>query len=149
MGDVPFPWLGFSDNHPDLSHEGDSNGEAIGKLTAINEWYAQRFAELLDELDAIPEGEGEPVLDHTLVVWVNELGRGNSHTLRDIPFVLAGNVPEAEGLAQDRMGRHLRFEGERTHNNLWTTLGQSFGLDVPRWGDPASSNGPLSQLLVG
>lgn len=149
VGNVPFPWLGFSDNHHDLSHEGDSNGEAIGKITAINEWYANRFAELLDKLDAIPEGEGETVLDHTLVVWVNELGRGNSHTLRNIPFVLAGNVPDADGLAQYRMGRHVRFEGDRTHNDLWTTLAQSFGLDVPRWGDPAFSNGPLSQLLVG
>jgi Protein of unknown function (DUF1552) len=148
VGNIPFPWLGFSDLHHDLSHEGDSNGDAIGKIIAINEWYSQQFAYLLDQLDAIPEGDGESVLDHTLVVWVNELGRGNSHSLRNIPFVLAGNVPGAMGAPDFRMGRHVRFDGERTHNDLWTTVAQSFGLDVDRWGDLRYSNGPLAGLRV-
>ena len=31
------------------------------------------------------------LLDNTLIVWTNELGKGNSHTLDNIPFVLVGN----------------------------------------------------------
>ena len=147
VGNIPFRWLGFDTLHHDLSHEGDSNADAIGKIIAINEWYSERFADLLDKLDAIPEGEGESVLDHTLVVWVNELGRGNSHTLRDIPFVLAGNVPDAMGLGQYRMGRFLDHDGNRTHNDLWTTVAQSFGLPMTRFGDPAYSGGPLEGLV--
>jgi len=30
------------------------------------------------------------MLDHTTIVWTNELGEGNSHTLNNIPFVLVG-----------------------------------------------------------
>ncbi len=30
------------------------------------------------------------MLDHTTIVWTNELGKGNSHTLDNIPFVLIG-----------------------------------------------------------
>lgn len=149
VGNVPFPWLGFPDLHHDLSHEGDSNADAIGKIIAINEWYAQQYAYLLDQLAAIPEGDGGSVLDHTLVVWVNELGRGNSHSLRDIPFVLAGNVPGEMGAPDWRMGRHVRYDGDQTHNDLWTTVAQSFGLPVDRWGDLRYSNGPLAGLRVG
>lgn len=148
VGNIPFPWLGFGDLHHDLSHLGDSDGAGIEKIVQINVWYAQQFAALLTALDSVPEGEGETMLDHTLVVWVNELGRGNSHSLRDIPFVLAGNVRDPMGMPQLTMGRHVAFDGDQTHNDLWTSVAQMFGLDVDRWGDPRYSAGPLPGLRV-
>ena len=45
---------------------------------------AKRLAETPE-----PDGDGT-LLDNTLIVWTNELGKGNSHTLDDIPFVLVG-----------------------------------------------------------
>jgi hypothetical protein len=146
VGNIRFDAIGISDRHHDLSHEGDSNLEAIDKIVRINLFYAERFAHLLDRLASVPEGEaGETMLDHTLVVWVNELGRGNSHTLNDIPFVLAGNVPDGSGLPTFRTGRSLRFE-ERTHNDLWTRIAQAFGVEIERFGDPRYSGGPLADL---
>ncbi|MBN8613301.1 MAG: DUF1552 domain-containing protein [Deltaproteobacteria bacterium] len=146
VGNIRFDAIGLTDRHHDLSHEGDSNAEAIDKIVRINVFYAERFAHLLDRLSSVPEGdEGQTMLDHTLVVWVNELGRGNSHTLNDIPFVLAGNVPDEMGRPTFRTGRVLRFE-ERTHNDLWTRLAQAFGASVERFGDPRHSGGPLEGL---
>src|SRR5690606_29994710 len=84
-----FPWLDINDGHHDLSHEGDSNGAAQNKLIQINAWYAEQFAYFVDRLAQIPEGDGT-MLDNTIIVWANELGKGNSHTHTKIPFVMAG-----------------------------------------------------------
>ncbi|MFN9813750.1 MAG: DUF1552 domain-containing protein [Deltaproteobacteria bacterium] len=146
VGNIRFDAIGIPDRHHDLSHEGDSNAEAIDKIVRINTFYAERFAHLLERLSSIPEGSaGGTMLDHTLVVWVNELGRGNSHSLDDIPFVLAGNVPDAMGAPTFRTGRFLQF-AERTHNDLWTRLAQAFGVEIERFGDPRHSGGPLEGL---
>jgi hypothetical protein len=87
------------------------------------------------------------MLDHTLVVWGNELGRGNSHSLHDIPFVLAGNVQRPDGTPYFRTGRHVHFDTEQPHNDLWTTVCQAFGMDVSSFGDPRYSSGPITRLL--
>ena len=61
------------------------------KLTSINKWYCEQLAYLAKRLAETPEpGGGGSLLDNTLIVWTNELGKGNSHTLDNIPFVLVG-----------------------------------------------------------
>ena len=47
-------------------------------------YLAKRLAETPE-----PGGSGS-LLDNTLIVWTNELGKGNSHTLNNIPFVMVG-----------------------------------------------------------
>ena len=75
------------------------------KLTKINKWYCEQLAYLAKRLAETPEpGGGGSLLDNTLIVWTNELGKGNSHTLDNIPFVLVGN-----GL-DFKMGRSLKFK---------------------------------------
>lgn len=135
VGQSSFPWLGFNDRHHDLSHEGDSNGEAVEKIIRINEWYAEQFAELLRQLDSIPEGDGT-LLDNTLVVWGNELGKGNSHTRNNIPWVLAGG-----GAGAIEMGRYLSFDGA-SHCDLLTSICHAFGVEES-FGDSRFANGPL------
>lgn len=146
VGNIDFSFAGISARHHDLSHEGDSNTVAIEQLVQINTLYARKFAALLDRLASIPEGDGETMLDHTLVVWVNELGRGNSHSLTDIPFVLAGNVKNPDGTPHFRTGRHVHYDGDQPHNDLWTSVCQAFGMPLTGFGDPRFSNGPLARL---
>ncbi len=86
---VHMDWLGVDVSHHELSHKGNSDADAIDKITKINTWYAEQFAYLLNKLSQIPEGEGT-LLDNTVVLWCNELGRGNSHTRKKIPWVMAG-----------------------------------------------------------
>ena len=135
VGQMSFPHLGFTDRHHDLSHEGDSNGAAQEKIIQINTWYAEQFASLLARLESIPEGD-DTLLDNTLVVWGNELGKGNSHTRRNMPFLLAGGGGGFE------MGRHLRFDGA-SHNDLLTSIVQAFGVETDCFGDRRFCSGPL------
>ncbi|HEV3260316.1 MAG TPA: hypothetical protein VG013_25905, partial [Gemmataceae bacterium] len=70
----------------------------------------------------------------------NELGKGNSHTLDNIPFVLVGN-----GL-DFRMGRAVKCAGV-PHNRLLLSLAHGFGHRIEKFGHPDfCAGGVLSEL---
>ncbi len=141
VGQPRMKWLGIEEGHHELSHEPDSNAEAVDKLTRINKWYCEQVAYLAKRLAETPEPGGEgSLLDNTLIVWTNELGKGNSHTLDNIPFVLVGN-----GL-NFRMGRSLRYKNT-PHNRLLLSLAHGFGHYIERFGNPDfCGEGPLTDL---
>src|SRR5205823_3641526 len=75
-----------------------------------------------------PGGPGS-LLDNTLIVWTNELGKGNSHTLDNIPFVLVG------GGLDFQMGRSLKYP-RVPHNRLLLALAHGFGHRFKTFGNP-------------
>lgn len=138
VGNARMTWLGISEGHHALSHDPDLNTESKEKLTQINVWFAEQLARLAKKLDAIPEpGFAGSMLDHTTIIWTNELGKGNSHTLNDIPFVVLGG-----GLGF-RTGRALEFD-KQPHNRLWMSCAHAVGHRVDHFGNPdLSADGPL------
>lgn len=141
VGQARMNWLGIKDGHHTLSHESDKNTEAVENLTKINEWFAGELAYLTQRLADTPEPGGDgSMLDNTLVVWLNELGKGNNHTLKDIPFVLIGG--KAHGI---KSGRALHLGGV-PHNRLWLTLAQSMGHEITRFGTAQHCEGGALSL---
>jgi hypothetical protein len=139
VGQAKMHWLDVDEGHHELSHEPDSNATAQDKLTKINRWFCEQLAYLCQRLAETPE-PGQPgcLLDNTLIVWTNELGKGNSHTLDDIPFVLVGN-----GL-DFAMGQSLKM-GQVPHNRLLLSIAQGFGHPLAKFGNPDfCGDGPLS-----
>lgn len=121
VGEARMRWLGVEEGHHSLSHEPDNNEAAYEKLKRINTWFAGELAYLAGRLAETPEPNGEgSMLDHTQIVWVNELGKGNSHTLSDIPFLLIG------GGAGFKTNRALDLGGV-PHNRLWLALAHAMG----------------------
>jgi hypothetical protein len=121
VGNAQMRWVGVEEGHHTLSHEPDSNQDAHAKLLKINQWFAGELAYLLQKLRDTPEPSGSgSMLDHTLVVWTNELGKGNSHTLDNVPLVLVG------GGAGFRMGRSLQLD-KVPHNRLWLSVAHGMG----------------------
>ncbi len=146
------PWIGITDNiHDDIAHMIDASDATARaairlKLAKVQAWYAEQVAYLMDKLAAIPEGDGT-VLDHTLILWGNELGNPSSHSNLGVPTVLAGG---ANGLFH--MGRYLKLRGPTTsaskavpHNQLLVAIANAFGLSVNTFGHPAYS-GALPNL---
>lgn len=134
-----YSWLGFDDRHHDLSHEGDNNDAAMDKLVQINQWIAGQFGYLIGKMKEIPEGDGT-MLDHSVVVWVNSLGKGNSHTRNDVPIVMAGGLHDSW-----QTNRYLDFD-DQPHNDLLISLARGMEVDIDTFGDPDFASGPLPGL---
>jgi hypothetical protein len=123
VGQAQMRWLGIQEGHHSLSHEPDNNQDSYGKLKKINTWFAGELAYLAKRLSETPEPSGDgSMLDHTLIVWTNELGKGNSHTLDNIPCVIIGGAPGV------KTGRSLKLE-KVPHNRLWLALAHTMGHD--------------------
>lgn len=141
VGQAKMRWIGVDEGHHELSHEPDNNTKAQEHLTKINRWFAEQLAFLAQRLADTPEPGGPgSLLDNTLIVWTNELGKGNSHTLDNIPWVLVGN-----GL-DFKMGQAHKFP-RVPHNRLLLSLAHGFGHRITTFGNPNFCGaGPLSAL---
>ncbi len=142
VGQPRMRWLDIEEGHHSLSHEPDSNEEAYEKLININTWYCEQVAYLAKRLDEIPEPGGEgSLLDNTTIVWTNELGKGNSHTRNNIPFVMVG------GGFGWKMGQAIDF-GRVPHNRLLLSMLESMGCPEETFGNPDFCGaGPLTGLV--
>ena len=134
-----FNWDGMSHdyNHHKLSHGTTEDGDCTncdvpgyeGMLTDIDYWYAGEFNYLLERLDAYDEGSGT-VLDHSAVVYMNELGDGKGHTYTDLPYIIAGS---SGGYL--KTGEYINLGNpsntnsiDAPHNKLLTTLANAAGV---------------------
>src|SRR5262249_19024439 len=68
----PYPFVGVSDGHHDLSHH-QNDPKKLAKIREINLFHVKQFAYLLGQLKAIPEGDGT-LLDNCMLSY----GSGNS-----------------------------------------------------------------------
>lgn len=139
VGQARMRWIGINEGQHDLSHKPDEDKDAVDKLTRINQWYCSQLAYLAKRLADTPEpGGGGSLLDNTTIVWTNELGKGNSHTLDNIPFVVVG------GGLEFKTGRSLKFQ-RVPHNRLLLALAHGFGHRITKFGNPDfCGDGPLS-----
>lgn len=130
VGQARMNWLDVKEGHHALSHEPDKNESARDKLIRINTWFAGELAYLAKQFADTPEpgGVGGSMLDNTLIVWTNELGKGNNHTLNNIPFLLLGG--ENCGVKQ---GRAIDL-GNTPHNRLLMSLAHAMGHELEDFG---------------
>lgn len=141
VGQARMRWLKINEGHHELSHKEDKDKESQDMLVKINRWYCEQLAYLAKRLAETPEPGGPgSLLDNTLLVWTNELGKGNSHTLDNIPWVLVGNGLDFQ------MGRSLRFP-KVPHNRLLLSFAHGFGHRIKTFGNPNfCGDGPLTYL---
>ena len=141
VGMARMKWLGVTEGHHELSHEPDKNTAAQEKLTKINKWFCEQLAYMAKRLAETPEPGGKgSLLDNTVIVWTNELGQGNSHTMNNIPFVMVG------GGLDFKAGRSLKYK-QVAHNRLLLSLAHGFGHKLPKFGNPNyCGDGPLGDL---
>ncbi len=130
VGNARMPFINVNDGHHAMSHEPDDNQAAKNKLTKVNAWYAEQFLYLVQQLKATPDpAGGGSLLDNTYVIWGNELGKGNSHTRNNIPFVSAGS---AQGYF--KTGRFMSYNNFN-HSRLLASIGNAYGGNLNGFGD--------------
>lgn len=146
-GNVVHHHLGHTDEHHYFSHEHDGLSQSTARtaLTDIDEYYAQKIAGFITQLENTPEVDGSTLFDHTLVIWCHEQSTG-AHLRRDMPYVLAcGSQVGIE------MGRVIHAGGDYDHrpwsvNDLWISVANRMGVGITSFGDPSHVNGPLPFL---
>ena len=124
----PYPFIGVSEGHHDLSHHGN-DGKKKAKIAQINVFHVQQLAYLLERLAATKEGSGN-LLDHCMVVYGSGNSDGNAHNHDDLPIIVAG-----KGCGTLKPGRHLKFPKETPLNNLWLSLLDRMDIKVAQLGD--------------
>jgi hypothetical protein len=131
----PYPFLGISDGHHDLSHH-QGKEEKLSKIAQINRFHATQFAYFLEKLRSLREGDGT-VLDNCMIVYGSGISDGNRHNHDDLPVLLAGG-----GRGTLQPGRHLTVPPVPM-TNLYLSLLDRAGAPVERLGD---STGQLAGL---
>lgn len=140
VGGETHKWIGITDkDHHSLSHDGDGDAASQEKLIKINTWYAEQFAYLLQQMKLVKEGAGT-MLDNTVILWGNELGKGNSHSRDKVPYVMAGSAG-----GYFKTGRFLKYNND-SHSNLLVSIANAMGVPINSFGNPKYCTGPLRLL---
>jgi len=127
--------LGIPDGHHALSHHANIP-EKIDKLVKINAYHMQLFADYLEKMASIPDGESN-LLDNTYVVRGACIGESNEHDHMDLPIILAGGGLEGN--------RHIAAKKHTPMCNLLLSVLQQMNVPVDSFGD---STGPLDGLIA-
>ncbi len=133
-----FHELNFTKSHHGLTHS-QGREDVKQTLVQVDRFYMELFAEVLEQLDAIQEGEGT-LLDHSMITLGSGLGDGKDHTMDELPIVVAGS---ANG--RIKTGRVLNCPGKTPLANLWLSQAQLMGTGMKQFAD---STGPLQGLLA-
>ena len=133
-----FHELNFTKSHHGLTHS--QGREDVKKdLAKVDRFYVELFAEVLEQLDAVKEGEGT-LLDHSMITLGSGLGDGKDHTMDELPIIVAGS---ANG--RIKTGRILNCPEKTPLANLWLSQAQLMGTGMEQFAD---STGPLKGLLA-
>jgi hypothetical protein len=131
------PIPGVNLGHHDLSHHGKDPGK-LAQLKIVEIETMKTVRDLLAKLKQTQEAEGN-LLDHTTVFLGSNLGNASSHSVKNLPVLLAGG-----GF---RHGSHLLFDPQNPPPlcNLYVSMLQRLGIEADSFG---TSAGTLTGLDV-
>jgi hypothetical protein len=150
-GFAKFTWDGMAHeyDHHGLSHRNGSAdvggtcvANVIEQLHQIDTWYTGRFTKLVNQINAIPEGDGTTMLDHSGVMWLPELADGNAHNNNNLPIVIAGSMG---GYLKTGQAINLDTKTLGTGNSEASCTD---GTDVGFGTGSQGGNVPINQLYV-
>jgi len=131
----PYPFLGISEGHHDLSHH-QRREEKLAKIAKINHFHVTQFAYFIEQLRSLREGNGT-VLDNCMIVYGSGISDGDRHNHDDLPVLLAGG-----GRGTLAPGRHITVPTVPM-TNLYLSLLDRMGAPTERLGD---SSGKLAGI---
>jgi Protein of unknown function (DUF1552) len=128
---------GVKENHHSSSHHGKQPAK-IDSYKIITRWHVEQFAYLLTRLQSIREGE-RTLLDNSMILCGSSLSDGDRHDPNNLPILLGG-----KGGGRLKTGQHLSSPRNTPLCNLYVTMLDCMGIQVPRFGD---STEPLRGLF--
>ncbi|WP_179137306.1 DUF1552 domain-containing protein [Candidatus Entotheonella palauensis] len=134
-------WTGSSQRHHDASHYGHAGSATAANFILLQRWYMDQLRYFIDQLSSRPDGDGT-LLDNTLILVFSELGDGNLHNHKNMPFILAGG---AGGTLST--GRYLHYGGD-AHTKLLVSIANAMDVNISTFGYSGHGTGGLNNLLT-
>ena len=128
--------VGVPDSFHPVSHHSNDR-ERIRRLSVIQKYHMERFAEFIQKLAKSPDGDGS-ILDHSLFLYGSNMGNSNAHDNYPLPEVLVGG---ANG--KHVGGKNLVLPEKTPLANLHLTMLEKLGIPQPSFGN---STGLLSEV---
>jgi hypothetical protein len=113
--------------HP-ASHHGERE-DRILDFKKINDYHVSMVPYFLEKLRNTPDGESN-LLDNTLIIFGSPMGNSNVHNHKRCPLFLAGHAG-----GQLKGGLHIKAADGTPMANVFLTLLQGLGVDMPSFGD--------------
>ena len=113
----------------------------IDAALTLMRWYLAQVAELVEQLDRIPEGGGS-VLDNTLVVFVSDSLR--THNGSDAPAIVVGG---GASTLRRREYVSLGSDGNKRMIDVLATIVSALGMNIDGIGPPDEPARILPELL--
>lgn len=120
--------IGISDAFHPLSHHANKR-ESLEKLVRIQTYHMQRFAEFIEKLDAIEDGDGS-LLDHSMFLYGSNMSNSDRHNNYPLPNILVGG-----GAGRLNGGRHIELPEYTTLSNLLLTILNKAGVESDSFAD--------------
>jgi hypothetical protein len=131
-----YPQIGIADAFHPLSHH-NNNPAAMERLSHIQRYHSDVFAEFLAKMAVMPDGENT-VLDNAVFLYGGNMSNSNAHDHFPLPITVLG-----KGAGTIKGGQHLRYPDRTPLANLHVALMRRVGIDVSDFGD---STGELSEI---
>lgn len=120
--------IGVSDAFHPLSHHAN-NLERLHKLVRIQRYHMERFADFVDKLAKIPDGENS-LLDNSMFLYGSNMSNSDRHNNYPLPNILVGG-----GCGTLRGGQHIDLPEHTTLSNLLLTVLNKAGLERTSFAD--------------
>ena len=131
-----YPFLGVRNAHHSASHNDTSED-----WEKISRFYCEQYAYLAGKLDSMQEADGT-VLDHSCLMFVNNMWSGSRHDSTRVPLLLAGGLDQ-----KLETGRVLDYsesaDEDRKLCSLYISIANRMGSSLSKFGDAEK---PLNTL---
>lgn len=123
-----YPFLDVRNAHHSASHN-----ERSEDWKRVTTFYCSQLAYLASRLDTMPEGDGS-VLDHSCLVFLNNMWSGSRHDSTKVPLLTVGGLDETL-----QTGRVLDYSKDGDDNrklcSFYLSMVNRMGLGVEQFGD--------------
>jgi hypothetical protein len=137
VSNQPYAHIGIPDAFHPLSHHAE-NKASMEKLALVQRYHVQVFADFLQKLATMPDGDAGSVLDNSIFMYGSNMSNSNAHNNFPLPTIVVG-----KGGGAIKGNQHLRYPDRTPLANLLLTLMVRAGVPVESIGD---STGELSEV---
>lgn len=123
-------FAGAPTGHHELTHNEPTPQVEVGKIVTQ---CVQALAYQIEALAAIPEGAGT-LLDHCAVLGTSEVSLGKTHSLDDMPIVIAGSAG-----GKLKTGIHHHSAGGENTSKVLLSICRAVGAELASFGGAAGT----------